>query len=187
METHPVVGDSAATLALALERRRRPRGTRSREHLRRELGAELETRNSFLLDWLLDLGVDADTVAAFEALPLVEVAWADGDVDVEERWRVLGGATAFGMELGSAAHAQLELWLARRPPCDLFDAWCAFAKGRLTRGDAAPHVRTLLRAVDEVAEAAGGLLGFYAVSAAERAVIERTREALSGSPAVGDA
>ena len=161
--------------------RRRARG--SRQALRAQLGAELEIDvDTFLIDELIELGITPDTAPAFEALPLVEVAWADGDIDTEERWRVLAVATAFGLELGRPAHAQLELWLTRRPGEELFEAWHRFAGQALAAPAAAARARRLLEGAEEVARAAGGLLGRGAICDSERAVIACIRMALGRGP-----
>lgn len=152
-----------------------------REKISRELGDELAIDDAPLLDSLIELGIRSDIAAAFEALPLVEVAWADGDVDYEERWRVLELATAVGLELGRPAHAQLELWLRERPEEDLFDAWYEFAASALATPASAARSRRILEGALEVASVAGGMLGFWKVSNSERAVIDRIRRALSGS------
>jgi hypothetical protein len=160
----------------------------ARRHLRQSrqertrhvsLARELGVDDAGLLARLAALGVTAETAPAFEALPLVEVAWADGDVDREERWRVLTLATAFGLELGRPAHAQLELWLRERPAGELFDAWRAFAARLGRRHDARARVRRVVEGAEEVAAAAGGLFGLRAVSGAERSTIEEIRAALA--------
>ena len=163
------------------ERLRSSRAQLGRKALRANLGEELEITEVALLDHLIDLDITPETAAAFEALPLVEVAWAEGDVDAEERWRVLGIATAFGLELGSSAHAQLELWLKRRPAQDLYDAWYRFAEGRFSTPDAADRARRVFEGSREVAIAAGGLFGFGAVSGAEREALAHIRQALDGA------
>jgi len=172
--------------AEGLRRQARAR-TPSGSDPRAELARELDCPEGAWLDALLALGITPDTAPAFEALPLVEVAWSDGSVDAEERWRVLAAATAFGLELGRPAHAQLELWLEDRPAQALFDAWYAFAARVLVGRRAAPRVQRLLDAAHEVAVAAGGFLGMGAVSKSERAAVERIREALwGGGDAHGD-
>jgi tellurite resistance protein len=159
-------------------------GRPGRERLRAELAAELAIENHALLEALIELGITPETAPAFEALPLVEVAWADGDVAAEERWRVLAGATAFGLELGRPAHAQLELWLARRPPQELLDAWHVFAAlgPKVRRAD--PRARRVLKEAHEVAAAAGGLFGLGSVSGSERTAVARICEALGGNGSV---
>ena len=161
----------------------RLRAGKDRARAVEELGEELGIRDGRMLGSLVDLGITAETAAAFEALPLVAVAWADGDVDEEERWRVLEVATSFGMEMGRSAHAQVELWLTREPPPELLDAWLRFAFLHL-RGphDAAKRDR-IRTGVDRVARAAGGVLGFALVSAAERRVIDRICRALAAPAA----
>ena len=49
-----------------------------------------------VLDRLLRLGIQAQTLAALSIVPLVEVAWADGALDAKERRTVLEHAVAAG-------------------------------------------------------------------------------------------
>lgn len=190
METNPlrtrgIALEEVYIRQVEAERLRRSRAENGRRALRAELGAELELEpeeDALLLDELIEQGISADTAPAFEALPLVEVAWADGDIDAEERWRVLGVATAFGLELGRPAHAQLELWLTRRPPEKLIDAWYRFAELALASPAAAARAQRVIEGAQEVALAAGGLLGLGAISGSERATIARIRHALGRAP-----
>jgi tellurite resistance protein len=157
-----------------------------RQRVRRELAEELRIEDGPLLDSLIELEITPDTAAAFEALPLVEVAWADGDVDPQERRQVLALATAVGLELGRPAHAQLELWLKRRPDTELLEAWYEFAGSGLASRASASRARRILDGALEVARVAGGVLGFRPVSSSERAAIDRIRQALGGAiPAAG--
>jgi hypothetical protein len=127
---------------------------------------------------LLALGLDAETAPAFAALALVEVAWADGEVDEEERWRVLEAATRLGVELGRPAHALLERWLERPPGEDWLRAWHEFAAAGASGGT--QDVRRLLDAAEAVADSAGGVLGFHRVSRRERRVLGAIRKSLAG-------
>ena len=155
---------------------RRPHHPRQRRHA--DLASELGITDEALLDRVVALGLTPELVPAFESLPLVEVAWAGGNVEADERWRVLRGATRFGLELGRPAHAQLELWLSRRPSPEWFDAWCLVAAARQSRPESSSHDRRLLRESERVALASGGLLGFGAVSSAEREVLEQIARAI---------
>jgi tellurite resistance protein len=152
-----------------------------REELRGALGAELGIADACFLDSLLELGITPETADAFESLPLVEVAWADGEIDSQERQRVLDLATAFGLDFGRPAHAQLELWLRRKPEDELFEAWYEFAAIGLAGPNPAASVRRVLESALEVANASGGALGFCTVSGSEHAAIERIRGALGGT------
>ncbi len=163
---------------LEAERITRFREGRRLDALRRELGTELDVEDEALLDRLIDLGVTPETAPAFEALPLLEVAWADGEVDPEERWQALTAATSFGLELGGSAHARLERWVMERPRAELFAAWYVVQASRSSGSRSGPRARCMLERALEVAEASGGVLGFRPVSRAEAAVIERIRAVL---------
>jgi hypothetical protein len=124
-----------------------------------------------LLARLVDLGLGPDTVAALSLVPLIEVAWADGDVHPKERQAVLQAAAESGVETGSTAADLLESWLARRPDPALLTAWKEFV--RSLSSELAPDARRALRddvlgRAERVAEAAGGLLGAAAISGKER-------------------
>jgi hypothetical protein len=153
------------------ERERAERGAAEWRHLADTLGLRDESRVSTLFE----LGITAETAPAFEALPLVEVAWADGSVGEEERWRLLEAATRLGVEFGRPAHALLESWLTRRPDPELFAAWHEWARSAPGRAG------LLLEAAERVAGAAGGVLGFGKVSRAERRAIDGIHESLAGA------
>src|SRR5687768_16926045 len=61
-----------------------------------------------VLEKLMELGIRAETVAALSIVPLVEVAWADGELDAKERRAVVDRA---GVAPGSTEGALLEAWL----------------------------------------------------------------------------
>ena len=50
-----------------------------------------------LLNLLLELGIDSETLAALTLVPLVEMAWADGSISAHERVAVLEAATLIGV------------------------------------------------------------------------------------------
>jgi hypothetical protein len=155
-------------------REERERAERRGAELRR-LAEALGLGDEPRVSALFALGITAETAPAFEALPLVEVAWADGSVGEEERWRLLEAAARLGVEFGRPAHALLESWLVRRPDPELFAAWHEWARG------APGQPRLLLEAAERVAGAAGGLLGFGVVSRAERRAIDGIHHSLAGA------
>jgi hypothetical protein len=130
-----------------------------------------------LVGALAALGMDASSHRALLVLPLVEVAWADGEVQASERELLLRLAEE-RLAIGPEGGLLLEDWL-RYAPTEGY-----FARGRDT-------LRTLARASTEgfeprvlddvgalaveVAEAAGGFLGFGRVSREETAAIDRLR------------
>jgi predicted RND superfamily exporter protein/CRP-like cAMP-binding protein len=133
-----------------------------------------------LFDRMASLGIDADSVAALTLIPLVEVAWADGRMDDDERRAVLAGAGASGIAPESPSFRMLEKWLAKPPPPDMLAAWREFI--RSVCQDLSVEGQLRLRAgimgnARAVAEAAGGLLGFGSVSRSEERELTRLERA----------
>ena len=78
-----------------------------------------------VLKLLADLEVSSSVVAALALVPLVEVAWADGELAPEERASVLKASAEQGIRPGTRAHGLLSTWLEHRPTKTLFEAWQA--------------------------------------------------------------
>jgi hypothetical protein len=68
---------------------------------------------------LQECGFDPCTVSLLELLPVVELAWADGEISARDR-RILEGAAARRSAIRGRACTQLSLWLSRRPPDAMF-------------------------------------------------------------------
>lgn len=128
-----------------------------------------------VLDRLLQLGIQPQTLAALSIVPLIEVAWADGALDTKERRAVLEHAGAAGVTSGSPGHALLEAWLERRPSQQLLDAWGEFVRAlraQIGADEAARLKAELVERARVVARASGGVLGLGSkVSRAEAAML----------------
>ncbi len=143
----------------------------ARQKLSREAGIDDETS-----DILLDVGIGAEELPALDWIPLVEVAWSDGDVDVPERDAILGAMESDGIAEGHPAHDLLLSWLEARPAPELFQAW----QRHLSRADRSAEQRSgILDRARAVAQASGGMLGIGKVSGAESKALE-TIESLLG-------
>jgi hypothetical protein len=141
-------------------------------------------KDQHVLQHLVELNVRPETLAALSAIPLVEVVWADGEVDEEERRAVLSYATAQGIAEGSVARELLERWLTQRPAERLLVAWQHYVEAlcdRLAPEDRKSLQEELLRNVRTAAEASGGFLGVGKISKAERAVLAKLEASFSGS------
>lgn len=129
-----------------------------------------------LLNRLIDLNIDPTSFASFALLPLIQVAWADGKVQTAEREAILNAADQSGVAKNSAAYGVLQNWLEEPPTSELYDAWKLYAatlKESLDSDQAANLQNRILGRAREVAEAAGGFLGFgNKVSDEEAAVLE---------------
>jgi hypothetical protein len=128
------------------------------------LAEKLQVDAPDLLQRVVGLGLTRETGAALLVAPLVQVAWADGEVSAHERAVVLELAAERGIVAGTPAHAQLDAWLRESPGADVFDAAIdvinmGFAV--LPPAEHADGVRALLEACERVASASGGLLTLF--------------------------
>ena len=133
-----------------------------------------------VLDKLSALGIEADTWAAVSIAPLVEVAWADGTMDEKERQAILAGAETHGIAQDSSSFALLEMWLCDPPKPDLLAAWHQYIHAACQALSFEGRLRlktSILDGARDVAESAGGFLGFRSVSPAEERVLGRLEQA----------
>ncbi len=155
------------------------------EKLRRRAAAEAELQrlgeqsgvaDEEILQDLRDLGYTPETVMLLHLVPLVQMAWAEGGVSDRERALIVEAARARGVEPGSPADRQLAEWLTTRPSERFFErtlrAIRAFLQARPAEEREASR-RELLSYSTAIASASGGVLGFGAVSAEERALLAR--------------
>lgn len=166
------------------ELRRKLREKEARGEHREALKQVAVVTDDSTIDRILDLGITAETWAAVSLVPLVEVAWANGQVEDAERRSVLAAAEANGVTPGSASYEILDAWLAHRPDGRLMEAWSEYIA--MLGADLSPAERHALRdelmaRARQVAEAAGGFLGLgNKVSAEESVVLEDLEKAFQG-------
>ncbi len=154
----------------------RLRSARQKEDARLALRDVSGISDPTLLDRLIGVGIDPATLSVLEVIPLVAVAWADGQLEDEERKAVLESAAAVGLSKGSEGHILLDDWLTRQPAPAVLAAWEGYVRalsGSLDRETfQALGTETLMRA-RAAAEARGGFLGLGSrVSAPEQAVLD---------------
>lgn len=133
-------------------------------------------KDQAVLQKLVEINVRPETLAALSAIPLVEVVWADGKVDADERKVVLEFAAKQGVTVGSVAHSLLERWLEHRPEDNLLAAWQAYVAGlceRLSPAERQSLKTELLRNAHAAAAASGGFLGIGSVSGKEKELLEK--------------
>jgi hypothetical protein len=133
---------------------------------------------------LAGLGIRVDTLAALTLIPLIDVAWADGEMDTLERQAILDAATATGSEPGSYSHRLLEIWTDEQPPPDLTEAWRRFIRAlceRLDHDDARRLAAQLLGRARDVAAAAGSRMNRAPhISPDEESCLDALAAAFSG-------
>jgi hypothetical protein len=134
-----------------------------------------------LLDRLIELKIEPETIAAVEIIPLVAVAWADGKVDDREHEAIIAAAQSAGVQPQDGRYPMLEFWMKKRPGCDLIEAWEHYIKDmckRLDKQQVEELKRNVLGTAGTVARAAGGFLGFGSrISKSEAAVLDRLEKA----------
>ena len=140
------------------------------------LGTVSGITNDAILERLVNLNVRPESLAALALFPLVEVVWADGEVDDKERMMVLAHATSQGIVLGSSEYGVLERWLAHRPEASLLSAWQHYVHGLcecLSRSDRDTLKEELMLNARKAAEASGGFLGLGKISSEEEQVLTK--------------
>ena len=157
---------------------------RTRQQERRQaLRDVVRVDDEALIERLIALGIEPETVLALQLVPLAAVAWADGQIEPRERDAVLKAAAAQGVVPDSVAGKMLDSWLQQRPSAELVDAWKSHMRGLLPL--LSPNERDQIRAsalerARSVADAAGGFLGLTSrVSPQEKAVLDELTETLA--------
>lgn len=159
------------------------------EKMRTQLSAMEEKRQlahvtgiaeDHVLTSLVQAGVKADTLGAVTLIPMVEVAWCDGNVADEERDAVLNAASGQGIRSDSASYELLSHWLSERPDPKIIVAWKEYVQemARIMPKDSlATLKKNMLDRVNKVASSAGGFLGLSTVSKHEQAKIDELARA----------
>ena len=136
-----------------------------------------------LIDHLIELGLEPETVLALQLVPLAAIAWADGQIEPRERDAVLKAAAAHGVTPESVAGRMLDSWLMQQPGVELVDAWKR--QMRALWPSLSPKERDEIRGsalerARSVAEATGGFLGLTSrISPQEKAVLDELGQVLA--------
>jgi hypothetical protein len=151
------------------------------EAAKRKAYLEAGIENAALIEALIELEISAAAISALSIVPLVAVAWADGEIQDKERKAIIKAAEEGGIEPGSANHDLLENWLAKKPGPELLETWKSYAHAIEERLDTVVGNELkdrLLERTTAIAEAAGGFLGIGSISAAEQKVLDELEHAL---------
>ncbi len=139
--------------------------------------------NKAILAKLVELNIHPDLLATLALVPLVEVAWADGKIQDDERKAILDGASKIGMSQGSVDYTILEEWLKTSPPKSLLTAWIHYVEGlceTLSPSECDSLKHNLMDQARRVAESAGGFLGLLSpISGKEKEILAQMEAAFS--------
>lgn len=144
--------------------------------------------NPGVLDKFVEMNITPDLVASLWVVPLIEVAWADGDVDEKEKQSVLGWVRHH-VEAGHDVDEDLlNAWLTRRPPPRMLTAWEHWVTalcGTLPDTEREALRSEIMTQSRSIAETTGGFLGLGSkVSADEHKMLARL-DAAFAPPAAG--
>lgn len=161
------------------------RQKKSREDARQELAKLSGIQDEEILNSFLDHDINPTTMASLTLVPLVLVAWADGDVDEKEREAILKAVQEKGLDPFHPAYQLLTSWLEVTPGNKLFSMWKSYIQNlrRTMDKESFESLRDdILGRANDVAEAAGGFLGLgRKISAAEKDELERLEAAFQVS------
>ena len=109
-----------------------------------------------ILQKLTQLNIQVEVLATLSIVPLVEVAWADGKLDDQEREAILSGAESHGVFKGHVNRSLFEHWLKNQPPKEMVESWIFYMQGLchlLNEGERQALKIHLLRRTRSVLEA----------------------------------
>lgn len=115
-----------------------------------------------VLTELYDLGINPTTLAALSMVPLVEVAWADEELDKREKGAILKASAEKNINPGSASYELLEAWLQEKPSTDFREAWLDYVKAvcaNLSAENKNKFHQEIMGSARKIASASGGILG----------------------------
>jgi tellurite resistance protein len=124
-----------------------------------------------LLKRLYDFGIKSDTLAAVSLMPLVHVAWADGELDDKEKKGILDRVVPQGVYVGSEAYQLLDSWLSKKPDDVFFRTWSDYIHARKDQLDVDAFKalkNESLGMAEKIAAASGGFLKIGSVSEEEK-------------------
>ena len=152
-----------------------------RKDRRAQLADACGIHDEAVLDRLIELDIKPETLAAMTVVPLVQVAWADGKVQPEEREAIITAAKESGVKPHQGHYPMLEHWLDERPSREMLEAWEHYIRAlckRLSAEEIVELKRDVMTLARKVARAAGGVLGLgNKVSKAEREVLDELEKA----------
>ncbi len=152
------------------------RARAAKEAERRALGEYHGVQDEVILKAFEEAGYDRETVQILHLVPILQVAWVDGEVSKAERAEILKIAAARNVVEGTPVHAKLLSWLDAPPPPRFFERTMEIISRLLELFPAEKREALqsdVMAASLSVASASGGFLGLGSkVSVDEKALIE---------------
>ncbi len=130
-------------------------------------------------DRIAALGFSGQAARAFDLLPLVLVAWADGSIQTDERVTILDVLRLRGLAQGEA-YTMMEMLLEEKPADVYLDTALAVLRDLLAERDV--DASSIVDLCVDVAAAAAAYVGADPISDEEKLAIARVADALGQVP-----
>jgi hypothetical protein len=142
----------------------------------RVLAAAIGIADELTLKAVTKVEAGVQVLAAMALLPMVQVAWCDGDVSSQERDAILKAAVEMEITADSPVYKVLKGWLENKPALGALVAWKNYVRAICATLEPITIFKlkqAVIGRAEKVASAAGGILGLgNKVSAAERACLD---------------
>ncbi len=136
-----------------------------------------------ILQKLVDLNIRPETLVSLSLVPLIEVAWVDGNVDSKEKDAILLASIKLGWGKDSISYKLLERWLDHKPSPLLFESWKHYVESICSKELSPEEIKHFKEEIifhtREVAETSGGILGIGKISKKEEEMLEKLENAFS--------
>jgi hypothetical protein len=136
-----------------------------------------------VLSALAELKMGGAATLVMSLYPVIEVAWADGNIDAKEQAAIMEASKSIGLEPSSPAWEYLSKWTTEKPELSWHTLWVDYVKALVANmkpDDKALLKNTVLGRSLAVAEASGGFLGVaFRVSDAEKRVLAKLEQAFA--------
>lgn len=139
-------------------------------------------KDEAVLDKLIKLDIRPDVLATLFAIPLIEVAWADGELQDNERAELFLYAHKAGLSNKQVDKNIISVWLKQKPGPELMEAWTHYIQAlcqQLSSEERQSLKKEVLTDARTIANAAGGFLGFGTLSPEEQEVLNRLEAAFA--------
>jgi hypothetical protein len=132
-------------------------------------------KNEAILTKLINHNIRPETLAALSLIPIIEIAWADGKLDSNEKEAILKVSMNHINTDHQISKVLLDEWLSRKPAPEMLDAWVHYIKGLseiLSKKEHLEIKKDLLSQARNVAESSGGFLGINKISKEEEKMLK---------------
>lgn len=151
------------------------RARAAREAELRAMGEHHGVEDPEILKAFEEAGYDRHTVRILHLVPILQIAWVDGEVTKAEREEILKLAAARGVSEGSPAHDTLLAWLDAPPSPEFFERTMSILARLIEVFPEEEETKLqgeIMTSALKVASASGGFLGLGSrVSSEEKALL----------------